>query len=882
MPFKLDADVAQCAYVLSERAHEGEPPGRELEHARKPYVSATPEAISLRAAQELVAAYLGEAEVSAFFKAPQGAAAHLARTVGKLDPEIGRRGAGLRWREPIVVRRRADGSPETISVIIQQTFFPDWLGPVRSRGSRGQLVVPDVWGGGVRALVHTRPLRVTSACSTLAHDVAPAEPGGGAQQNGKAFRPTLLGPRRLAAKLSILLGYDHVLRIEPFSPPQLLIYRFNPEDLRSAPPIPAEEVEQAADYLVEGVHIRIKIQEIRPGEPGHSDEELVYRAFLRKPDDEQIYLRLLGSHLTHGQVFRQDPVSQSGLTVCEARGPVEPLPPLPHDPSECLNAHRSSAPLLELDPPGPNNELQLKGPLAKIVSPNPLGVDPPREPDGGSFDYDARTADFAAVNAYYHFDRMVRVVEELGFDRKDYFAADQFPLAVLHYSGLFPTPCHDGRCINAQVLPDPREGSRRVHQVRLALGDLMDWGNPLGIATDPRWLWHEFCHVLLQASTDEMEFSFCHSAGDALAAIMSDPDSALADAASFPPHRLGREESPRGITFPFVWRPLRRHDRRAADGWGWFGAMHQPDDRPDERDPGGYRAEEIMASTLFRLYRALGGDAASGGAPDRARRAEAARRTAYLIVAAIRALGPARATPAKRVGAFVAALAAADLGGSPPSPAGGGGVGGCLHKVVRWAFQEQGHFQAPGAPWPQNKPGEPCAVDVGLDDGDGGYAYRKDWRAPASAFWVRRTRAAAGPSLTARDEEPRPLQRNFVYARIRNFGSEDARNVDVQVYAASGAAIDAWPVGWTRLRRGAGSFPRVIRAGAAAPFGPFIWSPPRQGPVALLCVATAKGDRSNLDKSTQLPCALASGVPLADVAPYDNNLGYRSWRRLRS
>jgi hypothetical protein len=40
---------------------------------------------------------------------------------------------------------------------------------------------------------------------------------------------------------------------------------------------------------------------------------------------------------------------------------------------------------------------------------------------GTDFDFDVRTNNFAAVNAYYHCDRFFRLVGDLGFDIPTYF-----------------------------------------------------------------------------------------------------------------------------------------------------------------------------------------------------------------------------------------------------------------------------------------------------------------------------------------------------------------------------------------------------------------------------------------------------------------------------
>ena len=83
-----------------------------------------------------------------------------------------------------------------------------------------------------------------------------------------------------------------------------------------------------------------------------------------------------------------------------------------------------------------------------------------------------------------------------------------------------------------------------------------------GIAADARWIWHEIGHVLLMCSVGELEFRFAHSAGDALAAIVSDPQSQLAGDGNW-----------RGATFPWMFTP-RRHDRCVSHGWSWGGSLH--------------------------------------------------------------------------------------------------------------------------------------------------------------------------------------------------------------------------------------------------------------------------------------------------------------------
>jgi hypothetical protein len=178
---------------------------------------------------------------------------------------------------------------------------------------------------------------------------------------------------------------------------------------------------------------------------------------------------------------------------------------------------------------------------------------------------------------------------------------------------------------------------------------------PLGIAADARWIWHEIGHVLLMASVGELEFRFAHSAGDALAAIVADPQSILASNARW-----------RGATFPWVFEP-RRHDRCACNGWSWDGllhyaAAHAPNSQPARRK--GYQTEQILSSSLFRLYRCIGGDTTivASELPYLKDRESASHYSVYLIMRGIQILGASDIVPTYKADQFVSALIDADIG----------------------------------------------------------------------------------------------------------------------------------------------------------------------------------------------------------------------------
>src|SRR5262249_16507943 len=154
-----------------------------------------------------------------------------------------------------------------------------------------------------------------------------------------------------------------------------------------------------------------------------------------------------------------------------------------------------------------------------------------------------RTNTFAAVNAFFNTKQLFDRMRSYGLAPADYFRFVTRPIDVRYRAGIIPGFA-DGRTVNAQVrwtlqpvfspnLPVELQLGSIVPgkiEVRFALGDLESavGQSPLGVASDPRWCWHEYSHVLLTAAVGELELRFAHSAGDALAAILCDPASRLA------------------------------------------------------------------------------------------------------------------------------------------------------------------------------------------------------------------------------------------------------------------------------------------------------------------------------------------------------------------
>ena len=344
----------------------------------------------------------------------------------------------------------------------------------------------------------------------------------------------------------------------------------------------------------------------------------------------------------------------------------------------------------------------------------------------------------AEVNLMHFFGRL----EGYGIEPKEYFRLARLPVSAIYRTGVRPGPGKDGNTVNARVsggtwgqsfFDDVGSEQRPQLTLHLALAELAHRirkrrdpahperrapAHPLGIAADPRWLWHEFAHIALAASVGELELRFAHSVGDALAAIGCDPRSILADT-----------DAARGATFPWVFIP-RRHDRCAAHGWSWRGGLYKHAScsaDPERVRRRGYWSEQILSSSLFRLYRALGGDdlryKEGKQQPDRLAREVASEYTLYLILKAVGLLGYVGAVPAHEPDHLVSALIDADIGTEQLGLTAREGkqtlsatrVGGCAHKVIRWAFERQGLYATPGTV--AKGPGDPPPVDIYIADG---------------------------------------------------------------------------------------------------------------------------------------------------------------------
>jgi hypothetical protein len=688
-----------------------------------------------------------------------------------------------------------------------------------------------VWEAGLSITMKDNPLRVVGAQSTLHPDLEVRRPPA-----ETVARSRTLGVETLANSLGLA---ERVLRDAPLSidSQRFMIYRYD-SARRADGPATSQEAESAFQSVPPGLPLRPVRSSIQDGR--HYVVRAVYFRFDIPPfrplhwvaliEVETLSVLLLRAFVdgVTGLVFEADPVTLANGPTADAN-------------NAALLPYRSSVTLAGLAAPV-NGVQALSGSNVTLSDVDEPPALPPTEPMGTNFDFDARTDNFAAVNAYYHCDRVFRLVEDLGFSAPSYFASTTFPFPVDH-RGHFPGQPPQGIEINAYC--GGAAGGLGFHHIGFCLADTTDPNNPIGMACERRVVMHElFGHGVLYNHIGAPGLRFSHSAGDSFAAILSDPGSQAPDPYNTFPWIVG---------IPAAQR--RRHDRAVAAGFGWSGdiALHPFDDVKDKK---GYKNEQILSTTMFRVYQSIGGNS-----PDIATKRFAARFTCRIMLAAIQTL-TAATSPADAAG-FAGALTQADLGDWPSE----GQSGGAYNKVIRWAFEKQGLYQPAGAATPNNNEGAPPPVDVYIEDGRGGeYQYQSNFWS-CQAIW-NRCQSDSGAS----HEEPIVGVTNYAYVKIKNRGSQAATGVIVRAFHCRPSAGLTYPDDWQPMATAQLAAANVLPNSAAeVVVGPFEWVPSQLGHECMFMVASADGDASNIDNFTA-----GDSIPDWRLVPNDNNIGQRN------
>src|SRR6266496_5905 len=705
-----------------------------------------------------------------------------------------------------------------------------------------------VWAAGITVTLKQPPARVVAATNTSEHGMDAKMPAAQAIERYRRLfatgekgdvppsRPTAKRPKASDAAGSNLLsdilgesaktskGPDDRQITARLIRGRFFIYRYDPDKRTEAHPeptpsmyLPKQSATQPIDRPLSSPPPTLPLQPVPKSiQTGHwylvaelivrltsERQSANWRMLVEVETDAILNLRALTSAVD-GLVFPQDPITLTGNNANSPAANAATLDPL-----------RSSRILLNLTAPAPGANQALTGNFVQISDFELATAAPPTAAPGTNFNYGSRTNDFAAVNAYYHCNRFFRLVEELGFPISSYFDGTTFPVPVDH-RGRFGSA--DGIERNASCSGD----GDGIANVDFELADLGDTTNPIGIANDWRVVLHELGGhgIIYDHCGATPNFGFSHSAGDSFAVILNDPTTQAPD----------RFES-----FPWVNVINRRHDRTVAAGWGWGGPN---DDR-------GYLSEQILSTTMFRVYRSIGGDSTS-----LTRREFAARCMAYLMLRAVGTLTPTSnpSTPAQ----FLDALLTADAGNWTSA----GVFGGAYGKVFTWSFEKQN----------LNNGARPI-VDVYIDDGRAGeYAYLADFSATAT-IWNRRS-----PGGTTH-EEPALGAINYAYVKIKNRGTSVATNVSVRGYHCKPLAGLVWPNDLQPMTT------PELPVGTLQPnnteertIGPFEWIPVKNalGEDGMLMIVSATEDPSNADNFT-------TGEVVEDwrLVPNDNNIALR-------
>ena len=242
---------------------------------------------------------------------------------------------------------------------------------------------------------------VTSVQSSAHNRIEIANPNARAAESGERK----LSNPALKKKLGLTLPEMKNGRI-----PRQVVYRYEPDERTEVheedhegfggrsypeldlPPVPAS-IKKGAHYIVDEVLFVAARYE--------GGSQVNWRALVEPNTGAVLYIRALVADAT-GFVYARDPQTQTGAAVSGASTNAQ------------LNPCRTSESLTGLTPATPQG---LAGEFVTVVDFDPPTAAPPTVPmPAGAFNYDVRTDNFSAVNAYFNCDRLFRTMRDYGFD----------------------------------------------------------------------------------------------------------------------------------------------------------------------------------------------------------------------------------------------------------------------------------------------------------------------------------------------------------------------------------------------------------------------------------------------------------------------------------
>jgi hypothetical protein len=252
---------------------------------------------------------------------------------------------------------------------------------------------------------------------------------------------------------------------------------------------------------------------------------------------------------------------------------------------------------------------------------------------------------------------------------------------------------------------------------------------------------------------------------------------------------------------------------------------------------------------------------------------------------AIQLLGSGPVVPASSVEDFVAALIDADIATGawhidatwpePPASAPASRpvdrVGGCVHKVIRWAFEQQGLYARVAEHEVFEGRGAPPEVDLYIRD-----------RRPGEAGGYAPVPLKVGGGQTPlwhsddRGVEWRPPH---VVVHVHNRGDRPATNVKLRCWVQAQGGTHPW------IRLADPTGPSTVPPGSTAPTDFSFAQVDANGAPLMLsgdhlvkAEVSCTEDPSNIDASTGLPPSYIDVDPLFHLVANDNNLALRGLR----
>ena len=668
-----------------------------------------------------------------------------------------------------------------------------------------------VWGAEVSVTLNGDQKVINSVSSVRTHATEPRKPQGDAKYLEDIRVEDLL------AVLALRPGDGQIT----INQQKLLVYQYrkdNRQQLAEEQPledghhhVPTLILNAVPDSIQDGRYYVVREVLFSFPFPGYGT--LNWRAFIEVETGVVLYLRALTSGFTNpvnGSLFTVDPITRKGGSA-----------PLPTGKISELNLLRQKVSLLDITYTTPQ---ALRGAYAEIKHSSPPATAIPTSING-EFDGDVESDVFAAVNAYHHITSLFGLVTDLGLSVPMLFDGTTLPVPVDH------------RALNDQVNAQAPGNATGDGSGGFLFGRAAE-NSKIGIAADFRVAAHEFGHALLWNAVKNPNFGFAHSPGDSIAAIFCDP---------------GSQAPKRFETFPWVSID-RNHNRDVADGWAWGGPEFIKDTFY------GYKREQILSTSLFRIYRAIGGDALG----NIQKQTWASRYTLYIILAGIASLTSKSPVPDP----YVTLMINADNGKILGFP------GGAVRKIIRWAFEKQGLYQPIPAPSPVKTRGAPPPVDVYINDSrNGEYDYLESFD-NAPGIWNRQKNDGVQVNQT-----PVLGVTNYVYFTVQNRGTQPAQGIQVKAYVSKVEKAQKWDANHTEFDELTLATPistSTIASGGSLNVGPFNWTPdPKYAKHTLFVSVSAQGDLSNIDPNSGLECAKGP-TDLDKLVPFDNNLAIRT------